>query len=179
MLDPERYKSLVYDVAMDSSFAMCSQYKWKAGELEFESLMRMLDNLVSRCAPLVGGDGDGEEAAPTLCFCAAGLQDRPRLQAADCAGEAAAQERRGNPRHGHGVHVRRGHGRRSHEAAAEVPAAAAAKGEDALAQLAQQLHQGQRGRRRGPLQQPDDHGERREKQITSPFAPDHFPFHCN
>eukprot|EP00066_Takifugu_rubripes_P021451 XP_011610717.1 PREDICTED: gamma-adducin-like [Takifugu rubripes] len=45
MLDPEKYKSLVYDVAMDSSFAMCSQYKWKAGELEFESLMRMLDNL--------------------------------------------------------------------------------------------------------------------------------------
>lgn len=47
MLDPEKYKSLVYDVAMDSNFAMCSQYKWKAGELEFESLMRMLDNLVS------------------------------------------------------------------------------------------------------------------------------------
>lgn len=47
MLDPEKYKSLVYDVAMDSSFAMCSQQKWKPGELEFESLMRMLDNLVS------------------------------------------------------------------------------------------------------------------------------------
>lgn len=47
MLDPEKYKSVVYDVAMDSNFAMCSQYKWKPGELEFESLMRMLDNLVS------------------------------------------------------------------------------------------------------------------------------------
>lgn len=69
MLDPEKYKSLVYDVAMDSSFAMCSQYKWKAGELEFESLMRMLDNLVSPWAPLVGGDGNGEEAPPPLTLC--------------------------------------------------------------------------------------------------------------
>lgn len=71
MLDPERYKSLVYDVAMDSGFAMCSPYKWKAGELEFESLMRMLDNLVSPHAPLVGrggeGGGNGEESSPTLC----------------------------------------------------------------------------------------------------------------
>ncbi|CAG01302.1 unnamed protein product, partial [Tetraodon nigroviridis] len=47
VLDPERYRSLVYEVAMDSSFGMSSPYKWKAGELEFESLMRMLDNLVS------------------------------------------------------------------------------------------------------------------------------------
>uniref|UniRef100_H3CZ14 Adducin 3 (gamma) a n=1 Tax=Tetraodon nigroviridis TaxID=99883 RepID=H3CZ14_TETNG len=45
VLDPERYRSLVYEVAMDSSFGMSSPYKWKAGELEFESLMRMLDNL--------------------------------------------------------------------------------------------------------------------------------------
>lgn len=57
MLDPEKYKSLVYDVAMDSSFAMCSPYKWKAGELEFESLMRMLDNLVSPYAPSAGQRG--------------------------------------------------------------------------------------------------------------------------
>lgn len=103
-------------------------------------------------------------------FSAAGLPHRPRLQAAYCAGKAETQERRGNPRHGHGVHVLGGHGRRPHQAAPEVPAAAAAEGEDALAQLAQQLHQGQRGRRRGPLQQPDDHGERREKQITSAFT---------
>lgn len=62
LLDPEKYKSLVYDVAMDSSFAMCTQYKWKAGELEFESLMRMLDNLVSPYAPPVRGDRNGEGA---------------------------------------------------------------------------------------------------------------------
>lgn len=96
---------------------------------------------------------------PNAIFPAAGLQDRPHLQAAYCAREAKAQERRGNPRHGHGVHVRRGHGQCSHAAAPEVPAAAAAEGEDALAQLAQQLHQGQQGGWRGPLQQPDDHGE--------------------
>lgn len=69
MLDPERYKSLVYDVAMDSNFAMCSQYKWKAGELEFESLMRMLDNLVSPCAPLVRQGGNGEEASQGCVLC--------------------------------------------------------------------------------------------------------------
>lgn len=69
MLDPEKYKSLVYDVAMDSSFAMCSQYKWKAGELEFESLMRMLDNLVSAHASLVGEDRKGEEAAQRCVLC--------------------------------------------------------------------------------------------------------------
>lgn len=45
MLDPEKYKSLVYDVATD--FIISGQYKWKLGELEFEALMRMLDNLVS------------------------------------------------------------------------------------------------------------------------------------
>lgn len=92
-------------------------------------------------------------------FPAAGLQDGSRLQAAYCARKAEAQERRGNPRHRHGVHVLRRRGRRSHAAAHEVPAATAAEGEDALAQLPQQLHQGQRGGRRGPLQQPDNHGE--------------------
>lgn len=49
--------------------------------------------------------------------------------------------------------------RRGHTAALQVPAAAAAEGEDSLAQLPQQLHQGQRGGRRGALQQPDNHGE--------------------
>lgn len=90
---------------------------------------------------------------------AAGLQDRSRLQAPNSARKAQAQERRGDPRHGHSVYVRGGHGRRCHTAALQVPAAAAAEGEDALAQLAQQLHQGQRGGRRGALQQPDNHGE--------------------
>lgn len=90
-------------------------------------------------------------------FPAAGLQDRSRLQAPYHAREAEAQERRGDPRHGHSLYVWGGRGR--HTAALQVPAAAAAEGEDALAQLAQQLHQGQRGGQRGTLQQPDNHGE--------------------
>lgn len=90
---------------------------------------------------------------------AAGLQDRLCLPAPHRAGEAEAQERRGDPRHCHSVHVRGGRGRWRHTSALQVPAAAAAEGEDALAQLTQQLHQGQRGGRRGALQQQDNHGE--------------------
>lgn len=47
VLDPEKYKSLVFDVSKASDINLGGQYKWKCGELEFESLMRMLDNLVS------------------------------------------------------------------------------------------------------------------------------------
>lgn len=47
MLDQEKYKSRVHAVATADAVNMCGQYKWKVGELEFESLMRMLDNLVS------------------------------------------------------------------------------------------------------------------------------------
>lgn len=46
MLDPEKYKSVVFDRSSAEDVNMFGQYKWKAGELEFESLMRMLDNLV-------------------------------------------------------------------------------------------------------------------------------------
>lgn len=45
VLDPEKYKSLVYNVVTD--VVISGQCKWKLGELEFEALMRMLDNLVS------------------------------------------------------------------------------------------------------------------------------------
>ncbi|XP_029003288.1 adducin 3 (gamma) a isoform X3 [Betta splendens] len=45
VLDQEKYKSRVHDVATAGDVNMCGQYKWKIGELEFESLMRMLDNL--------------------------------------------------------------------------------------------------------------------------------------
>lgn len=47
VLDQEKYKSRVHGVAAAASVNMAGQYKWKVGELEFESLMRMLDNLVS------------------------------------------------------------------------------------------------------------------------------------
>lgn len=47
VLDQEKYKSRVHAVASAGNVNMASQYKWKVGELEFESLMRMLDNLVS------------------------------------------------------------------------------------------------------------------------------------
>ncbi|XP_038569896.1 adducin 3 (gamma) a isoform X2 [Micropterus salmoides] len=45
VLDQKKYKSRVFDVATAAAVNMASQYKWKIGELEFESLMRMLDNL--------------------------------------------------------------------------------------------------------------------------------------
>ncbi|XP_019732208.1 adducin 3 (gamma) a isoform X1 [Hippocampus comes] len=45
VLDQEKYKSRVHAVAATVSGNMNSPYKWKVGELEFESLMRMLDNL--------------------------------------------------------------------------------------------------------------------------------------
>lgn len=45
ILDPEKYKSRVFDVATPATISMAGQFKWKTGELEFESLMRMLDNL--------------------------------------------------------------------------------------------------------------------------------------
>uniref|UniRef100_A0A4W4F9P3 Class II aldolase/adducin N-terminal domain-containing protein n=1 Tax=Electrophorus electricus TaxID=8005 RepID=A0A4W4F9P3_ELEEL len=44
VLDLEEYKSRTHGVAM-KGVNMDSQQKWKPGELEFESLMRMLDNL--------------------------------------------------------------------------------------------------------------------------------------
>ncbi|KAJ8360216.1 hypothetical protein SKAU_G00167410 [Synaphobranchus kaupii] len=44
VLDLEKYKSVTQGVAV-AGVNMGSQHKWKVGELEFESLMRMLDNL--------------------------------------------------------------------------------------------------------------------------------------
>ncbi|XP_042340650.1 adducin 3 (gamma) a isoform X4 [Plectropomus leopardus] len=45
VLDQEKYKSRVFAVATAAAVNMGGQYKFKIGELEFESLMRMLDNL--------------------------------------------------------------------------------------------------------------------------------------
>ncbi|XP_077426577.1 adducin 3 (gamma) a isoform X2 [Vanacampus margaritifer] len=45
LLDQEKYKSRVHTVAAQVAANIDSPYKWKVGELEFESLMRMLDNL--------------------------------------------------------------------------------------------------------------------------------------
>ncbi|XP_075698939.1 gamma-adducin isoform X2 [Rhinoderma darwinii] len=47
MLDLEKYKPLTHSLAASGGGGvnMEGQYKWKVGELEFESLMRMLDNL--------------------------------------------------------------------------------------------------------------------------------------
>ncbi|KAI4832255.1 hypothetical protein KUCAC02_015229 [Chaenocephalus aceratus] len=44
VLDQQKYKSATHDITI-ADINMCGQYKWKCGELEFESLMRMLDNL--------------------------------------------------------------------------------------------------------------------------------------
>lgn len=48
VLDSAKLKSQVHTVAKDGSVNMCASQKWKFGEMEFEALMRMLDNLVSR-----------------------------------------------------------------------------------------------------------------------------------
>lgn len=48
MLDLEKFKPRTQGVA-EAGVNMGSQHKWRVGELEFESLMRMLDNLVSLC----------------------------------------------------------------------------------------------------------------------------------
>lgn len=45
VLDLEKFKPRTQAVA-EAGVSMGSQNKWKVGELEFESLMRMLDNMV-------------------------------------------------------------------------------------------------------------------------------------
>ncbi|KAH0623759.1 hypothetical protein JD844_006865 [Phrynosoma platyrhinos] len=44
-LDLQKYKPFTHSVAAEVGVNMASQFKWKVGELEFEALMRMLDNL--------------------------------------------------------------------------------------------------------------------------------------
>lgn len=46
LLDRERLKPMTHGVAA-AGVTVDSEVKWKVGEAEFESLMRMLDNLVS------------------------------------------------------------------------------------------------------------------------------------
>ncbi|XP_026560528.1 gamma-adducin isoform X2 [Pseudonaja textilis] len=45
ILDLQKYKPFTHQVAAAAGLSMGSQFKWKVGELEFEALMRMLDNL--------------------------------------------------------------------------------------------------------------------------------------
>ncbi|XP_020635475.2 gamma-adducin isoform X2 [Pogona vitticeps] len=45
VLDLQKYKPFTHHVATSGGVNMASQFKWKIGELEFEALMRMLDNL--------------------------------------------------------------------------------------------------------------------------------------
>lgn len=45
VLDLQKYKPYTHQVAVGAGVSMGSQFKWKVGELEFEALMRMLDNL--------------------------------------------------------------------------------------------------------------------------------------
>lgn len=46
LLDREKFKPLTQGVAA-AGVVIDNEVKWKIGEAEFESLMRMLDNLVS------------------------------------------------------------------------------------------------------------------------------------
>lgn len=46
LLDREKFKPLTQGVAA-AGLVVDNEVKWKVGEAEFESLMRMLDNLVS------------------------------------------------------------------------------------------------------------------------------------
>lgn len=45
LLDRDKFKPLTQGVAA-AGLVMDNEVKWKVGEAEFESLMRMLDNLV-------------------------------------------------------------------------------------------------------------------------------------
>ncbi|XP_075907444.1 gamma-adducin-like isoform X1 [Nelusetta ayraudi] len=45
LLDPAHYRELVFQRSSAHHVNMSGQYRWKQGELEFESLMRMMDNL--------------------------------------------------------------------------------------------------------------------------------------
>lgn len=47
VLDSPKLKAKVKAVAKAEAVNMCGSHKWKFGEMEFEALMRMLDNLVS------------------------------------------------------------------------------------------------------------------------------------
>lgn len=46
LLDKQKFKPLAQGMC-EAGVLLNSDIKWKAGEAEFESLMRMLDNLVS------------------------------------------------------------------------------------------------------------------------------------
>lgn len=48
VLDLQKYKAFTHGVAMSGGGGvnMASHQKWKVGEIEFEGLMRTLDNLV-------------------------------------------------------------------------------------------------------------------------------------
>lgn len=46
LLDKQKFKPLTQGVC-EAGVPLNNDIKWKAGEAEFESLMRMLDNLVS------------------------------------------------------------------------------------------------------------------------------------
>lgn len=51
LLDREKLKPLTQGVAA-AGLVVDNEVKWKVGEAEFESLMRMLDNLVSEPCPM-------------------------------------------------------------------------------------------------------------------------------
>lgn len=51
LLDKEKFKPLTQGVAA-AGVVMDNEVKWKVGEAQFESLMRMLDNLVSEPWPV-------------------------------------------------------------------------------------------------------------------------------
>lgn len=108
VLDQEKYKSRVYTVAATVSENMNSPFKWKVGELEFEALMRMLDNLVGQTAAV--HDLILTLIEPPLLIMSfivsfTGLQNRLHLPPSHHAREAEAQERCGDPRHRHCVYV--------------------------------------------------------------------------
>lgn len=56
LLDPAHYRALVFQRSSAHHVNMSGQYRWKQGELEFESLMRMMDNLVSAATDSHGTD---------------------------------------------------------------------------------------------------------------------------
>lgn len=48
VLDLQKYKPVTYTIAAGEGVNVGSHQKWKVGEIEFEGLMRTLDNLVGK-----------------------------------------------------------------------------------------------------------------------------------
>lgn len=68
LLDRDKFKPRTQGVAA-AGVVIDNEVKWKVGEAEFESLMRMLDNLVSEPSPSQRKRLIREHNEKTTCVC--------------------------------------------------------------------------------------------------------------